>query len=210
MTAFGRVGVAAAAVVAALLLAAPASADRAPTLAEALAVADAWAAKVAPGNVNRCAGQLRVEWTGDLGYLDGRRVRGDAPGWVLVGGEYVWDSSRCVVRLLASGDAFERCYDLVHEVLHYVVGPEHVGPLAPDFPHVPPCIVDEPPRADLFRAIAAGLPASRGPWRVGCTRNSRRMRCKASSPRARTRRFTASIVGAGYTLSPAGEISWRP
>lgn len=207
MTALGRVGVVAAAVVAALLLATPASADRAPTLAEALVIADAWAAKVAPGNVNRCAGRLHVEWTGDLGRLDGRRVRGEAPGWALVDGEYVWDSSRCVVRLLASGDAFEHCYDLVHEELHYVVGPEHVGPLAPDFPRVPPCVVDEPPRVDLTRAIIAGLPRSRGPWRVGCTRDSRRMRCKASSSRARTRRFVASVVGSRYTLSPAGEIT---
>lgn len=131
----------------ALLLAALApSAARAheggPTEREAIEIADRWAASQAPGHVNHCAGGARaVVRSDELIAAETERnpprqgvLTGYADGWVLVNNRFVWDHTRCswVTRAYTGHHAArQRCADDAHEMMHYVIGPEHVGPLDP-------------------------------------------------------------------------------
>lgn len=81
-------------------------------------------------------------------------------------------------------------------MLHFVLGPEHVGPLAADEPGAVDCYEPTSPRARLVARIKADLPAPRSAWRVSCTPSSRRMRCVAFRRGARyVREVRATIIG---------------
>lgn len=206
-----------------------ASADLAMTYSQSFDAVEASAAQIAAaGNLpNYCHGdkRLQITWTtADMGRTDhGEKVDGNADGWVLPANAapgvplafyspdraYVWDPSVCKATIRARLDPVAFCRILWHELLHYVLGPWHTGLLAHDAER-PGCMIDEPPRTDLFRALLDEMPASRGPWRVSCTRNSPRMRCKVTSPRARmVRRYLAQVDATGYEILTSQGLSPR-
>lgn len=149
-----------------LVLALPAGAH-AFTLAESLRIADRWAESDAPGHVNHCSGgRLNVSTRADLGTLqDGRRILGQANGWVLDAGtnSYVWDHARCQVAIRADLTSAQRCRTIAHELMHYVTGPEHVGPLDPRHPGAMECYAEH-------RVVSGREPR--------CGRNAPRARCR--------------------------------
>jgi hypothetical protein len=144
----------------ALLLVVPAPAVAAgPTLAESLVIADRWAAKEAPAHANHCsAGRLRISFEADPRAGDGTPALGLAPGWAWTGSQFVWDSARCVVVIRAWMTPEATCAAVAHELMHYVIGPEHVGPLDPAHPGPRECYdsVRVPARRALSRPRARG------------------------------------------------------
>lgn len=115
----------------------------APSLAESLVIADRWAATAAPGHVNHCSGgRLNIETKPELGTVeDGRPIWGLANGWVLnaAATAYEWDHARCAVTIRADLTPEHKCWTIAHELMHYVIGPEHVGPLDPRHPGAVQC-----------------------------------------------------------------------
>jgi hypothetical protein len=122
------------ALVALLAVAGPAGAAG-PSLADSLAIADRWAANAAPGHANHCsAGRLRISFAEDPRLADGGPAVGLAYGWAWNGREFVWDTTRCVVTIRAWMTPLATCVAIAHELMHFVIGPEHVGPLDPAHP----------------------------------------------------------------------------
>lgn len=117
--------------VATVLLAFPASASAQQlTVAESIQIAERWAAQQAPGHINHCSnGRLQLAFD-PTPSAPGEPV-GLAHGWVTDGnGGWVWDNMRCIVTIRADQTPEQICGYIAHEVLHFVLGPEHVGPLA--------------------------------------------------------------------------------
>lgn len=210
-------------IIAACAAAAPSAGAHEPTVADALAIADRWAARDAPGLPNHCAGgNMRLTFVEQIMFdRDGAGpeppqvldAQGVANGWVPDGlGGFRWDYTACDATIMDSLSARDRCSTIAHELMHFVIGPEHVGPLDPQHPGAVECFAgdeeaaaeawleehaEEPmsPRSELIASIRAELPGPRASWRIRCTRNAPRMRCRATSPRARmARSFRARIL----------------
>lgn len=179
------------------LLGAPASAqaaDEYPTVAQALAVADAY------WGDHPCARRVRA--VSDPTLL-ARSRQGEASGMKLVNGE--WLVARCEIAYASEMDADPagRCLTIVHEVGHLVQGAEHVGRLAPDFlfQNAPAGCLPSP-RRTVMNDIREYLPKGLA-WRIACGPNAKRMRCRATSRSARhARLFTASIVDDWVDVAP--------
>lgn len=147
-----------------LLIAAPASSS--PTEAESLAIADRWAAQF-PQHENHCSGgRLRITWDSARVESEAKRAgiggfaRGFADGWTWTGTEHVWDYTRCTVTIRADLPAADRCWVVAHELMHYVIGPEHVGPLDPEHPGAIECYrqpTAKPKRKRSRREIARSI-----------------------------------------------------
>lgn len=107
-----------------LLIAAPASSS--PTEVEAFAIADRWAAQF-PQHENHCSGGRMT-----ITYEDTSPFLGWANGWIPNGlGGYRWDYTRCSASIMTGLKSADRCWVIAHELMHFVIGPEHVGPLDP-------------------------------------------------------------------------------
>lgn len=160
---------------------------------DATAIADRYVATVAPGIPNYCAaGNLRVTYTTDAPPT----ADGWANGWIPDGfGSSQWDHARCDIGLRAGLSPERDCWVRAHEILHFVLGPEHTGPLAPGAAGATACY----PPPTLTASVRDLLPAPRRSWRVQCgIRRAGRRSCAASSPHAkRTRLFTASVSARG-------------
>lgn len=193
-----------------MLAAAPASA-RERTVAESLAIADRWAAQVAPGVPNYCAGgKLRLHFVDAIrsdpdgaGPAPAQVVNalGAANGWAADGaGGWRWDPAACSADIVAGRPLPEVCTTIAHELLHFVLGPEHVGPLAPGYASPPECApspeyVARRARRLLIEDIREALPVPRAAWRVRCSPAAARMTCRASNRRARFERvYCAGII----------------
>lgn len=108
---------------------------------------------------------------------------------------------RCEITIAANLNPTDRCHAIVHEVGHFIHGPEHQGPMHTDNLHIEACDPTLTPRQQLLRSIAEELPGTG--WRVGCTPNSRRMRCRAfraSSRYARVYEAEVDRMGATWDL----------
>lgn len=106
--------------------------DTPPTPAEAIAIGDRWVAAAAPGVPNHCArGALKVTY----GNLGGGGI-GWADGWV---SGNVWDYAKCDAVIVPGLGPRMECWVRAHELMHFVIGPEHVGPLAPGSPGAAEC-----------------------------------------------------------------------
>lgn len=167
-----------------------------PTIAQALTIADAW------HGAHSCAGRTQVLVAPTHG-----TAAGEASGMhaVWVDGMWEWRIERCEIRVAPNLDPGRRCRAIVHEVGHlkYDVGRRfadgddgwwHDGPMAPENLRPPACDGPPHPRRNLIDGIRIDLPIGIA-WRITCTPNSARMRCRASSPAARhVRLYRASIV----------------
>ncbi|MGH2897907.1 MAG: hypothetical protein ACRDMZ_04480 [Solirubrobacteraceae bacterium] len=208
----------------AVVVVSPASAvAHEPTVAEALAIADRWAARDAPGLPNYCAGgNMRLTFADQIMFdRDGAgpaepqvlAARGVAHGWVADGaGGFRWDYAACDATIVNGLGAQQQCWTIAHELMHFVIGPEHIGPLDPRHPGAVECFAGDEdatrdaareaheerplsPRTRLMDSLHGVLPALGASWQVKCTRNAARMRCRATHPRARmARSFRARIV----------------
>lgn len=133
-----------------LLLVLPASAVGHVTEQRAIEIADAWAARDAPAHPNYCAG-------GNFVFTpDPTIATAVADGWLPWNGvSYEWDYAACRGRynpaLDQPGREADRCAARAHELMHFVIGPEHVGPLDPDHPGATECF-HQPQRAVRRRA----------------------------------------------------------
>lgn len=121
-----------------------------PTELESIWIADRWAAKEAPGHVNHCAnGQAAI--TRSSAAIDaeaarsGRSLFGFADGWVWNGTKYAWDYTRCTWTTRENLGPEQQCATDAHELMHYVIGPEHVGPLDPRHPGPVECFTHSEP-----------------------------------------------------------------
>jgi len=96
-----------------------------PTPAEAIAIADAWAAKDVPELPNHCSGgRLNVTY-GDYG----TGASGWAEGWIPMEGGHRWDHAKCDVTIVPGLHPAGECWVRAHELMHFVIGPQHEGPL---------------------------------------------------------------------------------
>jgi hypothetical protein len=117
------------------------------TVAEALRIADRWAARDAPGHTNHCAGgNLRLTFSNAAvdreatrAGIPARQVEGVADGWVWTGAAWGWDYTRCTATVREGLSAPRTCRAIAHELMHYVIGPAHVGPLDPRHPGALEC-----------------------------------------------------------------------
>jgi hypothetical protein len=170
-----------------------------PVAAAALSVTDDLAIADRYWGPHPCAGQVQV--IEDPG-LPGRGFAEQAEHGV-TGVPGAWQLVACIVTIAPGLDPVTQCQVIVHGVGHLVYGPGHDGPMAPENLNPVECQPPPvPPRKALIASIKQNLPAPAGPWRVNCTRTSRRMTCWARSPHARfIRRYQASIW-------PSGSFSW--
>lgn len=120
----------------------PASAHAADAIGAAtVAQTDAYIAAHLPTVVDHCKGTTVVTF-------DATANDGEAHGWKLSadGRSYDWDPTACKISLRPGlpEDALRRAY--LHERLHFVVGPDHIGILAPpvQYPAWTDCQEDEP------------------------------------------------------------------
>ena len=150
-------------VVATLALAVPAAGASAhssgPTPAEAISIADRWAAKDAPGLPNHCAGGRATITRSSAAVereeaLTGLNILGFADGWVWTGEQFVWDYTRCTWTTREELSPADQCAVDAHEQMHYVIGPEHVGPLDPRHPGPVECYTHSEPRPAARRKRA--------------------------------------------------------
>lgn len=158
------------ALLATLALAAPAAA--APSVAESLAIADAWATETVPELPNHCSGgRLAITWDSAAVDAVSTSSAGFADGWAWNGHAWEWDHARCTATIRAElQGTVQGCRVITHELLHSVIGPQHEGPLDPRHPPPPAC---EPQ-----------LAARRTTGRVRARRYTRRYtrRSRASAP----------------------------
>lgn len=213
--------------VAVLVAAAPAGAHEL-TPADAVVIGDRFAAEF-PQHVNHCSGgRLAVTYDATLEH------RGVANGWVLdtTTNTWRWDPTRCMATLRPGMPAEEECWVRAHELMHFVIGPEHVGPLDPRHPGAVECFHGDAHRAfeaamavaaaehapaprrlsarsRLIASIRAELPVPRASWSVRCTRNAPSMRCRATSPRARTARSFRARIVRGSVWHDGGRLTSR-
>lgn len=109
----------------------PATAQASPTIAQSLEIAERWVAANAPSHVNHCAGgRLSISF-------DNSTATASAHGWVPDGrGGFRWDHTRCLISIATDQSAEQICGHIAHEMMHFVLGPEHVGPLVQgSYPH---------------------------------------------------------------------------
>lgn len=107
-----------------------------PTLQESFAIADRWAAKDAPMHPNHCAeGHVTIEFRPlvDSG--------GMAHGWFWNPWtqQHEWDYTACNMTIAAGMTASQTCWAIAHEIMHFVIGPQHDGPLDPAHPGAVEC-----------------------------------------------------------------------
>lgn len=135
-----------------------------PTVADSLAIADRWAAKDAPGLPNHCAGgNMRLDFVAQITFDaddDGPveptvlNAGGVAWGWARDGvGGWRWDHTLCHASILSTLAPAERCYVIAHEVMHFVIGPEHVGPLDPMHPGAVECFAQPAPATEPHKHV---------------------------------------------------------
>ncbi len=171
------------------VLAVPTSAQAAegPTVAQSLAIADAF------HGPHACAGQVRVVVDPTLG---DRGRDGEPSGMVAFSDGDVWlrwHVARCEVAIAPGLDPAYRCDIIVHEVGHLVHGPAHDGPMSDENLIAPACRALTP-RQRLIQRIRDVLPNG-SQWRVVCGPSGKRMRCRATHPSARhARLYRASIA----------------
>lgn len=137
----------AAALIGAVLVFAP-RAEGAHSVAHDLQIAEAWAAEY-PQHPNHCAGgRLALTFVDTITHdPDGEgpapaqalNAWGVADGWAESAGTFVWDYAACRARILSGLDPVQRCRTIAHEAMHYVIGPEHTGPLDPAHPGAVAC-----------------------------------------------------------------------
>lgn len=124
---------------AAATLALTAPAVGASIVTDSLAIADQWAARTVPHLPNHCAGgRLSIAWVA-LRTVDGFDILGTADGWRWNGHAWEWDHAACEVTIARGQGVLSKCEILVHELLHFVIGPQHEGPLDPRHPAPPAC-----------------------------------------------------------------------
>lgn len=170
-------------------LAPPVSAYAAgPTVAEALVIADAyWGEHPCAGRVHVIENAAVVAERGNLGEASGM-----VPTWD--GATWQWRVDRCEVSIAPESSAAVRCVAIVHEVGHLKNGPGHEGLMDPSALFVNDCMPDVvTPREGLIRDIHDELPQGMS-WRVTCSPYAHRMRCRASSQRARYARLYVAAV----------------
>ena len=161
------------------LLAAPATSHAIvdPTIAQSLAIADAF------HGAYPCAGQVQV------------LIDPTLPARGRDGEAY---SERCEIAVAPGLDPVARCDTIVHEVGHLKYGPSHDGPMRDENLRAPQC--HPTPRQEVIAGVRGYLPPS-VQWRIVCGRNSPYMNCRASSTKARyVRRFAASITTGEVTF----------
>lgn len=152
-----------------------------PTPQEAIEIADRWAAKDAPAHVNYCAGG-RSTITRSNAVIDAVNgmALGFAEGWYWTGTTYAWDSTRCTWTTRENLSAATQCMVDAHEMMHFVIGPEHVGPLDPQHPGPVECFTHAEPLPE---------PPIATPKRVRRTQAqiNRSIRYRKAQARSRTR-----------------------
>lgn len=164
-----------------------------PTIAESLAIADRWAAQDAPGRPNHCAGgNMRLDFVPQITFDaddDGPgeptvlNALGVAWGWAPDGvGGWRWDHTLCHASIRSTLTPGERCYVIAHEVMHFVIGPEHVGPLDPMHPGAVECFAQPAPAAEPRKRV------TRSPAQI-----ARSIRYRRAQAKIKARAFARAI-----------------
>lgn len=178
------------------LLAFPSTAPAAHSIEHNLQIADAWAAEY-PQHPNHCSGgRLSLTFKPDLGTLsDGRPAWGLAYGWAPSGSGWVWDATACRAEILEGLSPVDTCRVIAHELMHFVIGPEHVGPLDPSHPGAVACaapvVAPAPPRVATIRRSACRAKYGGGRAYRGCV--ARRQRRRAARPSGARRRGPSPV-----------------
>lgn len=112
------------------------TASAGPTPEQAAEIADRWIAAEAPGVANHCSGRMTFTY----GRLDSRAA-GWALGWILdpMTNGPAWDHRKCEAVIAPDMTAAAECVTKAHEQMHFVLGPDHVGPLDPRHPGAREC-----------------------------------------------------------------------
>lgn len=119
--------------IAALVVVSSAQASYVDSARELNGIVDGWIAKWYPTRVNPCpSDKFRVKITRGLAHP------GLAHGWVGT----TWVPTRCYAEIRAGMDKCDVCAAWWHEKLHFLLGPDHVGVLAPDGPAFPQACFD--------------------------------------------------------------------
>lgn len=149
-----RLWLLAAALIGAILVFAPRS-EAAHSMEHNLQIADAWAAEF-PQHPNYCSGgRMNVEFVEGIYHdYDGSgpqppqrmNVWGAAYGWDWNGSAWFWNPALCQAKVVAGLHPVDTCRVIAHEVMHFVIGPEHHGPLDPAHPGAVGC--DPQPAAE--------------------------------------------------------------
>lgn len=176
-------------------LAAPATASANPVLAD-LEIAHAyWKTGTAVPEPADANGPCRGRWNviGDPG-LAAYGYDGQATGmgfnhapetgsYTALGTRWDWYVKACEFKVLPGIKGDERLCVIVHEVGHFIWGPEHDGPMSPGaLARSPGCspAVARPTRADFKREVVRYVSQTVGRGRkVTCTPLRLRMRCRA-------------------------------
>lgn len=160
---------------------------------EIVQISDAWVTQNTPaGKINYCVnGNLRItyEKTNDQGI-------GWAHGWILDdGGQPVWSPSKCDISIQPGLSSVDRCKVRAHEIMHFVNGPQHDGPLSPDNEVASECAdaneAKKTRRQKAVELIGDTLPVKRA-WVTSC--NKKVTRCVSRSKLAKYPRYW-DIVG---------------
>ncbi|MDP8908029.1 MAG: hypothetical protein M3N47_02700 [Chloroflexota bacterium] len=182
-----RTGLCAAA--ATLTLAAPAQATADPaSVARALEIADRWAAKDAPHHVNHCAGGRMALTFADEPMVGSPMVDGFADGWAWDGVVYRWDHAACRATIRSGMPTERTCEVIAHELMHFVIGPQHVGPLDPRHPGAD--CSESPPHAPANTSghASTSVRRKRARPRRSCRSSPARYRaCRRATKAARAR-----------------------
>ncbi len=107
---------------------------------ESAAIADRWAMTEVPHLPNHCSGG-RLKITYEVVNSEGI---GWAHGWVWDGFQFVWDYTKCEASIIPGLSTEDDCAARAHELMHFVIGPQHVGPLDPRHPGPVECFYNTP------------------------------------------------------------------
>ena len=144
---------------------------------------------------SKCTGRMTIIETT---VMDTPSSWGEASGMVFDHDTGVWRTERCEVRIVPGLSPVERCTTEIHEYLHIALEQaEHTGMLDPKGLASVSSVLCDPPLSDreqLFEMIRERLPRPAS-WTIRCSKNSRKMSCRALRAGSRTRRYRASMAG---------------
>lgn len=160
-----------------------------PSREEAVAIADRWAAEF-PQHPNHCSGgRLRVAYSPDLGRDEnGAQTGGFADGWTWTGQQWAWDHGACRVTLLAGMALDDECWVRAHELMHFVIGPGHAGPLDPRHPGALECYAHRAQPAVTARRAHRKVKRKRTQAQINRSIRHRRAQARIKARRAAVRR----------------------